>query len=100
MRGLTLRLTNISASPLALADLPGQTILGPGETRELLYTSEVQVSLEYGSINGLIVSGRVAAQFVSGTVLNQAPVGRSRQPVLTFRPNRSIEPPWVNPCAV
>lgn len=77
MRGLTLRLTNISASVLALADLPGQPVLAAGETRELLYTSEVQVSLEYGSINGLIVSGRVAAQFVSGTVLNQAPVGRT-----------------------
>jgi hypothetical protein len=77
MRGLTLRLTNISASPLALADLPSQTILGPGETRELLYTSEVQVSLEYGSINGYLVSGRVTVQFVSGTVLNQAPVGRT-----------------------
>jgi len=77
MRGLTLRLTNISASPLALADLPDQTILGPGVTRELLYTSEVQVSLEYGSINGYLLAGRISAQFVSGTVLNQAPVGRT-----------------------
>ena len=77
MRGLTLRLTNISASPLALADLPGQTILGPGETRELLYTSEMQVSLEYGSINGYLLAGRISVQFVSGTTLNQAPVGRT-----------------------
>ena len=77
MRGLTIRLTNVTASVLALADLPGQPVLAVGETRELLYTSEVQVSLEYGSINGLIVSGRVAAQFVSGTTLNQAPVGRT-----------------------
>ena len=77
MRGLTLRLTNISASVLALADLPGQPVLAVGETRELLYTSDVQVSLEYGSINGYLVSGRVAAQFVSGTVLNQSPVGRT-----------------------
>ena len=77
MRGLTIRLTNVTASVLALADLPGQPVLAVGETRELLYTSEVQVSLEYGSINGYLVSGRVTAQFVSGTTLNQAPVGRT-----------------------
>jgi hypothetical protein len=77
MRGLTIRLTNVTASVLALADLPGQPVLAVGETRELLYTSEVQVSLEYGSINGYLVSGRVTAQFVSGTILNQAPVGRT-----------------------
>ena len=77
MRGLTLRLTNATATVVAVPDLPGVAPFAPGEARELLYVSEVQNSLEYGSINALLIGGKLTAQFVSGTVLNQAPVGRT-----------------------
>jgi hypothetical protein len=77
MRGLTLRLTNATNASVAISDLPGVAPLSPGESRELLYVNDVQNSLEYGSINTLLIAGKLTAQFVSGTVLNQAPVGRS-----------------------
>ena len=77
MRGLTLRLTNVSASVVAVPDLPSLAPLAPGESRDLLYVNDVQNSLEYGSLNSLLIAGRVTTQFVSGTNLNQAPVGRT-----------------------
>lgn len=77
MRGLTLRVTNSTSGTLTVSDVPGFAPLAPGETRDLLYTNEVQNSLEYGRLNGYLISGSVASQFVSGTLLNQAPVGRT-----------------------
>lgn len=76
MRGLTLRVTNTSLTVQVIVDLPAQAVLVPGEIRELLYTDEVQSSLEYGSINNLLVAAKITAQFVSGTDLSQAPIGR------------------------
>lgn len=77
MRGLTLRVTNSTSGTLTVSDVPGFAPLAPGETRDLLYTNEVQNSLEYGKLNGYLISGSVASQFVSGTLLNQSPVGRT-----------------------
>lgn len=77
MRGLTLRVTNSTSGTLTVSDVPGFAPLAPGETRDLLYTNEVQNSLEYGRLNGYLISGSVASQFVSGTLLNQSPVGRT-----------------------
>ena len=77
MRGLTLRVTNSTSGTLTVSDVPGFAPLAPGDTRDLLYTNEVQNSLEYGKLNGYLISGSVSSQFVSGTLLNQAPVGRT-----------------------
>ena len=77
MRGLTLRVTNNSSTAQSFPDLPTQPILAVGESRELLYTSEVQSSLEYGSLNALITAGKVLVQFVNGTSLSQAAIGRT-----------------------
>lgn len=77
MRGLTLRVTNTSSSAQSFADVPSQPILSPGESRELLYTNEVQASLEYGSINALVLAGSVSVQFTNGTNLAQAAIGRT-----------------------
>lgn len=76
MRGLTLRVTNISTAPQPIPDLPRQSAWAPGEVRELYYTDDVQISLESGSINALLIGGKLAARFVSGTNLSQAPIGR------------------------
>jgi len=77
MRGLTLRVSNLTTAAQAFADLPAQPVLLPGEARELLYTNDVQASLEYGSINALVISGKVAVQFSNGTNLAQAAIGRT-----------------------
>lgn len=77
MRGLTLQITNKTSGTLNVSDVPGFAPLAPGETRDLLYTNEVQNSLEYGKLNGYLISGSLASQFVSGTLLNQSPVGRT-----------------------
>jgi hypothetical protein len=77
MRGLTLRVTNTTSTAQSFADVPSQPILGPGESRELLYTNEVQASLEYGSINALVLGGKVTVQFTNGTNLAQAAIGRT-----------------------
>jgi len=76
MRGLTLKVTNTTAAPLTITDVTGLATLAAGETRDILYTSEVQASLEYGRLNSLIITGTVTVSFVSGTNLNQAPIGR------------------------
>lgn len=78
MRGLTLRVTNATSPSrsLVLTDVPGLSPLVPGEVRDLLYTDEVQVSLEYGVLNAAIKAGNATVQFVSGTNLSQAPIGR------------------------
>jgi hypothetical protein len=77
MRGLTLRVTNTSATAQSFADLPTQPILAVGESRELLYSDDVQASLEYGSINALVLAGKVSVQFTNGTTLSQAAIGRT-----------------------
>lgn len=76
MRGLTLRVTNTSATAQVITDLPTQQVLTPGQVRDLLYTDEVQASLEFGSINGLLITSKIQVSFVSGTNLSQAPIGR------------------------
>lgn len=75
MRGLTLRVTNISTSRVLLTDIGGGTNILPGGVVELLYTDEVQQSLEYGSLNGFLLRGSLEALFVSGSDLNRSPVG-------------------------
>lgn len=77
MRGLTLRVTNTSSTTQSFSDVPSQPILAVGESREFLYTNEVQASLEYGSINALVLAGRVSVQFVNGATLAQAALGRT-----------------------
>jgi hypothetical protein len=77
MRGLTLRITNTSSTAQSFADLPAQPILAVGESRELLYSDDVQASLEYGSINALVLAGKVSVQFTNGTALSQAAIGRT-----------------------
>lgn len=77
MRGLTLRVTNLTTATQAFADIPAQPVLLPGDSRELLYTNDVQASLEYGSINALVISGKVAVQFTNGTNIAQAAIGRT-----------------------
>lgn len=77
MRGLTLRVTNLTTAAQSFADVSSQAVLLSGESRELLYTNEVQASLEYGSINALLISGKVAVQFSNGTTLAQAALGRT-----------------------
>jgi hypothetical protein len=77
MRGLTLRVTNNSSTAQSFPDLPTQPILAIGESRELLYSDDVQASLEYGSLNALILAGKVTVQFVNGTNLSQAAIGRT-----------------------
>lgn len=75
MRGLTLRITNTSSTRVAIADIDGSVSLALGESVELLYTSDVQQSLEYGTINALLTSRVLTAQFISGSLLSQAPIG-------------------------
>lgn len=77
MRGLTLRVTNNTTAPLTISDVTGLETFAAGETRNILYTSEIQASLEYGRLNSLITSGAITVSFVSGTNLNQAPIGRT-----------------------
>ena len=77
MRGLTLRVTNTSSTAQSFADIPAQPILSVGESRELLYTDDVQASLEYGSINALVLAGKLAVSFSNGTALAQSAVGRT-----------------------
>lgn len=77
MRGLTLRIANKSSTVQTLADLPSQPPLSVRESRELLYTNEVQASLEYGSINALSLSGAISVQFTNGTTLALAAIGRT-----------------------
>lgn len=77
MRGLTLRVTNTSSTAQSFADIPAQPILAAGESRELLYTDDVQASLEYGSINALVLAGKLSVLFSNGTALAQSAVGRT-----------------------
>ena len=77
MRGLTLRVTNTSSTAQSFADLPAQPVLAVGESRELLYSDDVQASLEYGSINALVLAGKLSVQFSNGTALSQAAIGRT-----------------------
>ena len=76
MRGLTLRVTNISSSGQVIPDLPEEPVIPPKQTRELLYTDDVQNSLEFGSLNALRIANLVTFEFVSGTDLSQWPIGR------------------------
>lgn len=76
MRGLTLRVTNVSSSVQAIPDLPQEPVLAPKETREILYTDDVQTSLEYGSLNALLISSKITVEFISGTDLSKSPIGR------------------------
>lgn len=75
MRGLTLQITNPSATRANLTDIPGISGVAPGETIEVLYTNDVQQSLEYGNLNSYLVSGGLTATFVSGSLLSRAPIG-------------------------
>lgn len=75
MRGLTLQITNPTATRANLTDIEGISGVAPGETIEVLYTNDVQQSLEYGTLNTYLVSGGVTATFVSGSVLSRAPMG-------------------------
>lgn len=75
MRGLTLRITNPTSSRANLTDIPGVSGVAAGETIEVLYTDDVQQSLEYGSLNTHLSAGRLTSSFVSGTILTQAPIG-------------------------
>jgi hypothetical protein len=77
MRGLTLRVTNNTSAPLTVTDVTGLATFAVGETRDILYSDDVQASLEYGRLNALIIAGSVSVLFVSGTNLNQAPIGRT-----------------------
>jgi hypothetical protein len=77
MRGLTLQVTNATSAPLTVTDVSGLATFAAGETRNILYTDDVQSSLEYGRLNALIIAGSVTVQFVSGTNLSQAPIGRT-----------------------
>jgi len=77
MRGLNLRVTNVTASPLTITDVTGLATFAVGESRDILYTDEVEASLEYGRLNSLLITGGITAQFVSGTLLSQAPIGRT-----------------------
>ena len=66
MKGLVLRLTNISNKALYLADLvsspsestsgrkPGPFYISPGQTVDISATSDVSRSLEYGSSTGTL----------------------------------------------
>lgn len=75
MRGLTLQVTNTTNRSISVVDLSGRVHIPAGGTVELLYTSEVQQSLEYGSLNGFLIKGTLTAKFSSGTLLNRSPVG-------------------------
>lgn len=75
MRGLTLRITNPTATRANITDIPGVSSVGPGETIEVLYSDAVQQSLEYGTLNTYLASGGITATFVSGSLLSAAPVG-------------------------
>lgn len=77
MRGLTLQITNNTSNPLTITDITGLTTFAAGETKDALYTDEVQNSLEYGRLNSLVITGSVTVSFVSGTNLSQAPIGRT-----------------------
>ena len=77
MRGLTLQITNVSTIPLSFPDIAGMPVLAVGASQEILYLDAVQQSLESGSINGYVTAGQLTALFVSGTSLNQAPIGRT-----------------------
>jgi hypothetical protein len=77
MRGLTLRVTNLTSAPLTITDVTGLATFGPREIRDILYTDEVMASLEYGRLGVLLVAGSMTAQFISGTYLSQAPIGRT-----------------------
>lgn len=75
MRGLTLRVTNPTATRVPITDIAGVSGVSPGETIEILYTDDVQQSLEYGGLNVSITQGKLTASFVSGSTLSQAPIG-------------------------
>lgn len=75
MRGLTLRVTNPTATRANLTDIVGVSGVAPGETIEVLYTNDVQQSLEFGTLNTYLTSGGLTATFVSGSVLSRAPMG-------------------------
>lgn len=75
MRGLTLRVTNPTATRANLTDIVGISGVAPGETIEVLYTNDVQQSLEYGTLNTYLTNGGLTATFVSGSVLSRTPMG-------------------------
>lgn len=75
MRGLTLRITNPTATRANLTDIVGIPGVAPGETIEVLYTNDVQQSLEFGTLNTYLTNGGLTATFVSGSVLSRAPMG-------------------------
>ena len=75
MRGLTLRITNPTTTRANLTDIAGGSSVGPGETIEVLYTNDVQQSLEFGSLNTYLTGGGLTATFVSGSSLSRAPIG-------------------------
>jgi len=75
MRGLTLRITNPTATRANLTDIAGVSGVAPGDTIEVLYTDDVQRSLEFGTLNTYLTSGGLTATFVSGSVLSRTPIG-------------------------
>ena len=75
MRGLTLRVTNPTATRAYLTDIVGVSGVAPGETIEVLYTNDVQQSLEFGTLNTYLTNGGLTATFVSGSVLSRSPMG-------------------------
>lgn len=77
MKGLVVRITNISAGSLTLGDLPDAPTLGAGEVLDVTYLDDVQNSLEYGTLNAYLSSNppRVSCGFLNGSLLAQAQIG-------------------------
>ena len=77
MKGLILRVTNVSASSLTLGDLPGGPTLTPGAVLDVSYLDDVQNSLEYGALHVYLsmTPARVTCGFLNGTLLAQAQIG-------------------------
>lgn len=99
MKGLVLRITNTSAAPLTLGDLPGAPSLGAGEVLDVTYLDDVQNSLEYGTLNVYLSSNppRVSCGFLNGSLLAQAQIGATYQGATPSAPGT---PGLVPPAAV
>lgn len=77
MKGLVLRITNLTAGSLTLGDLPDAPSLGAGEVLDVTYLDDVQNSLEYGTLNVYLSSTppKVSCGFLNGSLLAQAQIG-------------------------
>jgi hypothetical protein len=76
MRGLGLRITNVSSAPVVLTDMFGAPTLAAGAYRDFAYDNGTQASLESGTLNDLITAGTVTAAFQNGTTLDDDAIGR------------------------